>query len=98
MGIAGLARAGGSRQSGDEGTILARHQVLERGLDFIGVGELAQSVGAGAQFARRLWSPQQEHANDAEFLFREFERTEFRIAKTVLVLGHPAAVAGGSVA
>ncbi len=94
MGVAGFACAGGSRQSSDEGTVLARHQILERGLDLIGVGELAQSIGARAQFARRLRSAQQEHANDAELLCRKFQRTEFRVAKTVLVLGDTAAVTG----
>ncbi len=68
MRIAGLARAGGPRQSSDERTVLARHQTLERGFDLLGIGEFAQSVGARAQLAGRLRSAQQQYANDAEFL------------------------------
>jgi len=70
MGVTRFARPGGPRQSSDEGSILARHQVLDRGFDLVRIGELAQSIGARNATRPEFAAAQQQHANDAEFLFR----------------------------
>src|ERR1051325_5881675 len=85
MHVSTVAPAGFLWQPHDEWAVRAIRQRSQRFVDLTDVADLAHSARSTFQFSRRLRTAQQQLANDGSFDRREFERSEFGVAESLLI-------------